>query len=266
METKGYYSVVRFVPDAFRGEGVNLGVILLCPQRQYLEWELTSNHHRARRFFKYDADADRLRVLGRGLAERLKQDRTALLDPARLREFAGRHQDMLQLTDLRTVAVSDPAAELSRLFWRLVEPEAAAVAERGMNAQQVRVLTASKLRSAGLLDRVDQDVEFEARYRTTPYKFSFGYQNGLYKLIHTTSFAFKDANESCERAMVLLAEIEDVVKHQDGQKLEFQVMAAPSAQPDARRAVATAFDEKGVRLWTPDAIDPLVEQVRAELR
>lgn len=67
MQSKGYYSLVRFVPDAFRGEGVNLGVILLCPGRQFLEWRLTTNHQRARSFFRYDADAARLRTLGRGL-------------------------------------------------------------------------------------------------------------------------------------------------------------------------------------------------------
>jgi DUF3037 family protein len=265
METKGYYSVVRFVPDAFRGEGVNLGVILLCPDMCFLEWKLTSNHQRARRFFKYETDVERLRVLGLGLSDRLKQNRAMLLDPARLRDFISRHQDMVQLTELRSITVSDPFAELARLFARLVEPASEVPTRRLMNAKRVRDLTASKLQSAGLLHRVKQDVEFEARYRTTPYKFSFGYQNGLYKLIHTTSFASQDANGGCERALVLLAEIDDVMKHQDGHKLEFQVVAEPPEQPEAQKAVVTAFRDKGIRLWTPDAIDPLVEQVKAEI-
>jgi hypothetical protein len=123
METKGYYSLIRFVPDPFRGEGVNLGVILLCPEGQFLDWRITSNHQRARRFFGHAADVARLELVGRGLANRLQEQRRGLLDPSSFGAFAARHQDMLQLTEPRTCAVQNAQVDLDRLYSRLVEQD-----------------------------------------------------------------------------------------------------------------------------------------------
>ena len=111
MQSKGYYSLVRFVPDAFRGEGANLGVILLCPGRKFLEWKLTDKYRRARSFFRYDIDAARLRTLGRGLVDRLEQSRRAFVDPERLRGFVGLHHDRLQVTSLSTFTGGRPTPE-----------------------------------------------------------------------------------------------------------------------------------------------------------
>ena len=267
METKGYYSIVRFVPDAFRGEGVNLGVLLLCPKERYLDWSFTSNHQRARRFFKYEADAHRLKILSKGLASRLEAERSRLLEPDALRNFSRRQQDAVQLTEPRTCAVVDPRAELKRLYQRLVEPETVEAAQAtAMNALQVRALVAKQFENVGILDRLTKDVEFEARYRTTPYHFDFGYQNGEYKVIHATSFAFKNPDDGCERASVLLSEIDDVRKHCSGRQPTFSVVGSfNSEQEKVRRAVSTQFDEKKVRLVVTDRLPSLVDEVRREI-
>ena len=264
METRGYYSIMRFVPDAFRGEGVNLGVLLLCPKEGYLDWIFTSNHQRARRFFKYEADAGRLKILSKGLASRLEAERSHLLKPDALRLFARRQQDAVQLTDLRTCAIVDPKAELLRLYQRLVEPETVeTVPMTAMNAQQVRNFVSKQFEKAGVLDRLNKDVEFEARYRTTPYHFDFGYQNGEYKIIHTASFAFKDPDDGCDRASVLLSEIDDVRKHCDGGRTTFSVVGSfDSEQEQVRLAVKTQFDVRDVRLVVTDHLPSLVDEVR----
>lgn len=267
METKGYYSIVRFVPDAFRGEGVNLGVLLLCPKEGYLHWHFTSNHQRARRFFKYEADASRLKILSKGLASRLEAERSHLLDPEALRLFARRQQDAVQFTELRTCAIVDPAAELLQLYERLVEPETVeTVPTAAMNASQVRAYVSKQFENAGVLDRLNKDVEFEARYRTTPYHFDFGYQNGEHKIIHTASFALKDPNEGCERASILLSEIGDVRKHCNAGPPMFSIVGSfDSEQQEVRRAVSTQFDEKNVRLLVTDQLPSLVDEVRREI-
>lgn len=264
METKGYYSILRFVPDAFRGEGVNLGVLLLCPKEGYLHWRFTSNHQRARRFFKYEADASRLKILSKGLASRLEAERSHLLDPDVLRLFARRQQDAVQLTELRTCAIVDPAAELLQLYERLVEPETVeTVPAAAMNASQVRAYVSKQFENAGILDRLNKDVEFEARYRTTPYHFDFGYQNGEHKIIHTASFAFKNPNDGCERASVLLSEIRDVRDHSNGEFPVFSVVGSfDSEQEEVRRAVTTQFREREVRLVVTDELPSLVDEVR----
>lgn len=267
METKGYYSIVRFVPDAFRGEGVNLGVLLLCPEEGYLEWSFTPNHQRARRFFKYEADAHRLKILSKGLASRLEAERSHLLDPEALRLFAGRQQDALQLTELRTCAVVDPSAELQRLYQRLVEPETVeTVTATAMNALQVRAYVSRQFEAAGVLDRLNKNVEFQARYRTTPYHFDFGYQNGEFNIIHSASFAFKNPDGGCDRASVLLSEIRDVRDHCNGERPVFSVVGSfDPEQEQVRRAVTTQFREREVRLVVTDDLPLFVDEVRREI-
>ena len=267
MGAKGYYSLVRFVPDAFRGEGVNLGVLLLCPSRQFFSWRITKNHRRALRFFQGEADAARLLTLGRGLAKRLKEMQRERFDPERLREFVRRHQDMLQLTEVRSCAVGDPEQDLTRLFSRLVREEEVRDAARAMNATQVRVFATEKFEHAGVLDRLKRDVEFEAHYRTTPYHFTFGYQNGgPFKLIHTTSFAHKEPLDACDRAIITIGEIEDVKAHARGKRLDFEVVGAfDPEQQNVHNAISTVFRDKKITLWEPDTIDPLVERVKADL-
>ncbi len=264
METKGYYSIMRFVPDAFRGEGVNLGVLLMCPKERYLDWFFTSNHQRARRFFKYEADAHRLKILSKGLASRLESERSCLLEPDALRNFTRRQQDAVQLTEPRTCAVGDPRAELQRLYQRLVEPEAVEAAQTtALNTSQVRALVSKRFEEVGILDRLTKDVEFKARYRTTPYHFDFGYQNGKFNIIHSASFACKNPDEGCERASVLLSEIEDVLKHCSERQTKFSIVGSfKSEQEEVQRAVLTQFKEKEVRLVVTDELPSLVDEVR----
>jgi len=269
METRGHYSVVRFVPDAFRGEGVNLGVLLLCPDKQYFQWKLTSRHQRAGRFFQEDADAAQLRALGKGLASRLGKERRALMHPDALRDFIGRHQDMLQLTELRTCALTDPDVELERLFARLVEPsEDKPQSTRGMQTSQVRAIATKTFREAGVIHSLEQDVEIAASYHTSPYRFDFGYQNGgPFHLIRATSFALTDQDHGCDRALLLLGEIYDIRQHHKTPQYEFDIIAAfDTQQPDVRDRVSAAFKDNGVGLWMPEQLESLISRIKSEVQ
>ena len=34
---RGYYSILRYIPDLERGEGANIGVVLFCPALKFLK-------------------------------------------------------------------------------------------------------------------------------------------------------------------------------------------------------------------------------------
>lgn len=268
MDTKGYYSLVRFVPDAFRGECVNLGVVLLCPEKRILNWQLANDYRRAGRLFGSDADSQRLRASKHALETRLATERHLLLDPARFHEFALRQQDMMQLTEPRSCAVSDPDAELDRLYERLVETHAPKrAAPEAMNSAQLKRFVTDRFDRAGLLDSIQTEIELPARHRTTPYHFDFGYQNcTAYKLVHTASFALQDPDEGCERAMILIGQIEDVRKNQTDCERTFTVVGTFAAsQVEAQRAVTAAFEDRKITLWPSDQVDRVVETIRRDL-
>lgn len=267
METKGYYSILRFVPDPFRDEGVNLGVILLCPEHGYVDWRITTNHQRARRFFKYEADPGRLRLLGRDLNQRLERERVSLLSVDYLTTFARRHRDVLQLTEPRTCAVDDPVHDLTTLYSHIVEVEDSSKPRSALNSQQVRAHVSSRLDADGLLRFMQPDIQLSANYKTRPYSFSFAYQNGApLSIIEATSFAYKDPEVGCERALILLGEIDDVSTHTDVRAESFSVVGAfHPDQPEVEKAVDLAFRERRVRLYRVEHLDPLVERVKSEL-
>ena len=49
--SKGYYSILQFVPDLERAEGANIGVVLFCPERRFLDVMVSHNNDRVRHFF-----------------------------------------------------------------------------------------------------------------------------------------------------------------------------------------------------------------------
>jgi hypothetical protein len=48
---KGYYSILQYVPDLERVEGANIGVILFCPEKRFLEVKMAGGNDRVRSFF-----------------------------------------------------------------------------------------------------------------------------------------------------------------------------------------------------------------------
>lgn len=43
--TKGYYSILQYVPDPERAEGVNIGLMLFCPEKGFLRIQTSGRDH-----------------------------------------------------------------------------------------------------------------------------------------------------------------------------------------------------------------------------
>jgi hypothetical protein len=268
-ESKGYYSLVQFVPDEWRGEGVNLGVVLLCPDRYFLEWRLTGKHNRARRLFQDELDLPRLKAMKAGLEEQLTGARGELLRPERLDDFVRLFRNQLQLTDLRPCLVTDPQEELDRLYARLVEAIPAEAVEEQRVVLTERDLNrefSDRLRQRQLFDRLEHDVRLPARYRLHDYEFSHAYRNGRFQVIEEVSFGRANPESNCDRALALATEIEDVLLQRvHGETHVDLVVSFSPEQQDAERVIRRLFSDRGVDLWTPDRLDDLVTKIEREL-
>lgn len=127
MYSKGYYSILQYVPDVERAEGVNIGVVLICPERNFRKVKTTKDNARVVRFFGTSAgfDGQRLTIFKQALEERI----AAIQTLEELQRFVETRANHLRLIAPRSIKVAEPEAELDQLFAALVEEPAAVTTE-----------------------------------------------------------------------------------------------------------------------------------------
>lgn len=267
--SQAFYSLVQFVPDEWRSEGVNLGVVLLSPDRQFLEWKLVDNVRRVKKMFPGSTDADRLRAMQAGLEAQLKQAQSGLFLEGQFEAFARRFRNQLQLSDPRPCLPTDPHAELSKLFLRLVETETPRVAEQALVLPTKIELSSRfevELRRRQVFDRLEHDVRVRATYDTHEYRFAHAYQNGCYQILDEVSFDRASADRNCERARGIATVIQDVTENAALGKVQFGILASfRSDQPESRQVIQRLFQDRHVHLWTLETIEDLADKVATDL-
>ena len=121
------YAVLRVVPRVERGEGVNVGVVVFCRTRSYLEAriELGPRQRQALEALAPDLDLEAVRShldeLARIVAGDPDGGPMARLDaPERFRWVTSPSSTMLQPSEVHGGVTEDPAHDLADLFERLV--------------------------------------------------------------------------------------------------------------------------------------------------
>jgi hypothetical protein len=118
------YAIVRIVPRVERGEQINVGVILSCPDVNYLDARIELD---APRLLALDptADIDTMRAnlatipaVCRGGAE--AGPIGSLPQRGRFRWLVSPRSTMIQMSPVHTGRTSDPAAALERLLEKVV--------------------------------------------------------------------------------------------------------------------------------------------------
>jgi hypothetical protein len=121
------YAIVRVVPRVERGEMINVGVILSCPDVSFLEARIEVDDARLRAFDSaLDLDAvrahlDTIPVTCRGGAE--AGPIGALPQRARFHWLVAPRSTIIQMSPVHTGRTDDPAASLERLLDRMVRPQ-----------------------------------------------------------------------------------------------------------------------------------------------
>ncbi|HET7220925.1 MAG TPA: DUF3037 domain-containing protein [Vicinamibacterales bacterium] len=123
------YAIVRIVPRVERGERINAGVILSCPDVDFLDARIELDEARLRAIDPA-ADLDALRA---GLATIPLVCRGGpdagpigeLPQRGRFRWLVSPRSTMIQMSAVHTGRTTDPAACLDRLVEKIVRPPAA---------------------------------------------------------------------------------------------------------------------------------------------
>jgi hypothetical protein len=119
--TTGFYSIVQYCPDPMRKEVANVGVVLFCPEHQFLAVRMAKDAHRVKEVFpKLRHDPKQLATELQFIQRRLYVEREAFKTVDDLKKFAETRAGAMRLTLPTPTRVEEPRADLDRLFERLV--------------------------------------------------------------------------------------------------------------------------------------------------
>ncbi|MCX6874710.1 MAG: DUF3037 domain-containing protein [Verrucomicrobia bacterium] len=119
--TTGHYSLIQYCPDRMRLEAANIGVLLFCPERNYLQARLAPTNRRIDRFFGAEAgDLKQINAMKKILEHRLKAESQVIQDVEGLQRFAELLANEIVITEPRVMLVEEPGVELAQLYEQLV--------------------------------------------------------------------------------------------------------------------------------------------------
>lgn len=119
---RAFYSVVQYVPDRFRAEAVNVGLVLLQLEPHAIRSRMTDNFDRVQRLFRSARrDLKNLEFSIASLNNRVENSPCEFRTEKELSAFAASRANDLRLTHPRLTMLENLEADFERLFSALVE-------------------------------------------------------------------------------------------------------------------------------------------------
>jgi len=174
---QGKYALVQFCPVPERLEFLNIGLVLLVPQLDFVGIRFARGQSRLDRVFGRQQKSY-LDAIKEAFESRLRAELERNASGASLDEFARKRANDVRISQLLPVMVSDPHVELDDLFDQLVGEDGPAVREPRMKQKLQKVFAAHKVEQ--FLERPD---ELELPEYGMKISVPYGYQNGRYNLI-----------------------------------------------------------------------------------
>lgn len=180
---KGYYSLVQFCPDMSRLEAVNIGLLLFCPDAQFIGAHTLQSNKRVRSLFR-GVDEVALDAAKQSLEARLRVAKADFKSVEDLQRFVDTRANDLRLTTPRPVKVENPEQELAKLVTELVGKEAATKRRPRARFDKLDSLF-SRLAQE---NRAQRDVTITVPITRAQLKVPYAYRNGTYNLVQPQLF------------------------------------------------------------------------------
>jgi hypothetical protein len=255
-QNKGYYSLIQFCPDPSRLEGINIGVLVFSPESGKLKFRLTENNQRIRNVFGKQ-DWDFLNRAKQSVEHRLGTERFASISD--LESYVSKRANLIQLTPLRPMRISDIEHDVFALYKRLVGPD--------KRERKLRIAThlSQSFFDAGVADLVEKSVSVEIPDFDEPIRVPFGYQNGRFNLISPIQFK-PDAEDILTKTGKSAIEGQLLYKNCDPRLGDMRLVVvakfAEKNESSSEELVKRILDEHQVKLYTFANIAPLIEDIR----
>src|SRR6185503_6730584 len=134
-------------------ESANVGLVLFCPELDFLKIKFARGSDRLRRFFgSQQFNADAVKSAKRAIAKRFTTERTSFRTIDDLEHFINTRANALAMTEARPVKVEDARDQLNKLFQELVGDSA-----QDRRGSEARKALDSVLRGPELQGRIEFD-------------------------------------------------------------------------------------------------------------
>lgn len=259
---KGYYCLVQYCPDIARAEAANVGVVLFSPEHRFLRASMMKSNHRIRKFFGEEADNyQHLNAMKDALAERLQVEKAEFQGLNDLQKFVETRANKVILTQPKPFKVFEPEQDLAALFQELVADPVRQLTVRAALPLRKRLDDVLMENSVKPFVQTNLKVEVSALKETL--EVPYAYQNGRFNLIQPVEFSQQESRiktAACRYAVEGLSLYRH--PHEVYGDLQLVIVADfADPKPAAINMVRGIFAESEVRLFTPDALGELKQEI-----
>ncbi len=258
---KGHYSIVQYCPDLARREAVNIGVVLLVPDRAFLQTRMVADNERVRHFFgTMRDDAKLLTDFKKSFSARIEAEQGRVSTIEAFQKFIDTRGNQIQLTEPAFVKVRECQETIDKLFEQLVGGKAKLHKRESFTKSLLTRFEASKV-----ADLIETNVPISVPILDRETRVPFAFQNGAFHLLQPVTFASDKEESNFNRALKYSMEGKILQEHPDDEygPLKFNVigrfagMSDPSI-PIVRKVLA----ESNVRLHLDHDLSGLFDEIR----
>jgi len=259
--TRGYYCIIQYCPDLGRLEAANIGVLLFCPDRDFLKARTSSDNARIRHFFGDEAhDWTRINSYKLGIEQRLETEHNEIRTLEALEDFIAKRANLIQISPPRPMKVHDPEKDLDQLFKDLVGGHA-----RTSRGQTMKSFLLKKFLNAGLNNKIKKDISVTVPIYDRQIEVPCGFQNGRFNLIQIARFQAANPESAKTTACRYAVEGGSLYENPDPHLGELQLILVGqfgSKQSESRPGVERILKEHHVRLYAITDLNSLVDEIK----
>lgn len=239
-----------------------MGVLLFCPDRNYLRVRLSTANDRIRHFFGDEAgDLKQINAMKKMLEHRLEMEKPGLKDVAALRHFAALMANEILITEPRPMLVEEPDVELAQLFDELVSrtqrrelpPEDTLLSRLRLQLDTPRIKAVLK-----------RDLVVRVPVFGNELKVPYAYQNGRLNLIEAHEFNQQREQDIIRDVLTKAAQGNLIFKHPDPEAGERQLVVVASfgrAAVEHHKQVETVLRDHNVSFIPETELADLERQI-----
>lgn len=256
----GKYALVQFCPVPERMEFLNIGIVLIVPELEYVGVKLARSNARIDRVFGKQPNSY-MDDVKKSFEHRLLHEFSGRFDEDRISDFARRRANDIRISSIQPVMVDNPAIDLESLFLELVGKEEPISREPRIRQKLKEAFVMNGVES--LLEKPD-DIELPeyALKINAPY----AYQNGCYNLVDGMRFSekhsdgFSVAGKKAMQGNLLWKHFE----RNEAERKRLIVVGDFSRQSNEfYHAVEEQMQSANVRLYRLDKLHPLLEDIKS---
>jgi hypothetical protein len=258
---KGYYALIQFCPDLARLEAANIGVVLFCPERDFLEVRISGDNSRVQRFFgRQGFDWSRVNSYKHGIKERLEIEGRDFRSVEDLEAFGQRRGNSIQLTTPRPFTVRNPQKDLEELFEEVVGKR-----KRSQTVKGFRRRFSERLLKADLGSKLKRDIAIEVPTLRREIEIPFGYHNGRFNLIQPVSFQASNHDHIRRTASSHAIEGLALFEHPHKKLGELELVVVGQFRTndkEVREDVRLILEQGRAKLYATSEVDNLIQEIR----